>query len=75
MDSVNDIGKLDLTLYFVTDGSGKTEAELLETVHQACAGGVTLVQLREKEKSGLEYFTLAEKRYHTILGGAMVSML
>ena len=61
MDNVSDIGKLDLTLYFVTDGSSKTEAELLETVHQACAGGVSLVQLREKEKSGLEYFTLAEK--------------
>ena len=53
--------KLDLTLYFVTDSTNKTEQEFLEIVDLACAGGVTLVQLREKEKRGLEYFTLAEK--------------
>ena len=53
--------KLDLTLYFVTDSTGKTEEDFLETVKQACEGGVTLVQLREKDKSGLEYLNLAEK--------------
>jgi len=52
---------LDLTLYFVTDGSGKSEGELLETVALACEGGATLIQLREKEKSGREYFELAQK--------------
>ena len=53
--------KPDLTLYFVTDSTDKTEQEFLEIIEQSCEGGVTLVQLREKEKSGLEYFTLAEK--------------
>ena len=52
---------LDLTLYFVTDSSGKTDADFLEIVRLACEGGVTLVQLREKEKSGLDYFNLAKK--------------
>jgi thiamine-phosphate pyrophosphorylase len=53
--------KPDLTLYFITDSTGMTEEDFLETVRQACAGGVTIVQLREKEKSGLEYFNLAHK--------------
>jgi thiamine-phosphate pyrophosphorylase len=51
----------NLTLYFITDSTGKTEEDFLEVVRQACEGGVTLVQLREKEKSGLEYFNLARK--------------
>jgi thiamine-phosphate pyrophosphorylase len=53
--------KPDLTLYFITDSAGMTEDHFLEVVQQACEGGVTLVQLREKEKSGLEYFNLAQK--------------
>ncbi|MCL2294783.1 MAG: thiamine phosphate synthase [Spirochaetes bacterium] len=53
--------KLDLTLYFVTDSTDKTETDFLEIVRQACEGGVTIVQLREKERSGLEYLRLAEK--------------
>ena len=53
--------KADLTLYLVTDSTGKTEEDFLETVKQACEGGVTLVQLREKEKSGLEYLNIAFK--------------
>ena len=52
---------IDLTLYFITDSTGMTEDHFLEVVQQACAGGVTLVQLREKEKSGREYFNLAQK--------------
>ena len=53
--------KLDLTLYFVTDSTDRTEKDFLEILKQACEGGVTLVQLREKDKSGLEYLDLAEK--------------
>jgi len=52
---------LDLTLYLVTDSTGMQEKDFLYIVQQACEGGVTIVQLREKEKSGLEYFKLAEK--------------
>ena len=55
------MNKTDLTLYFVTDSTGLPESDFLEIVKQACEGGVTLVQLREKEKSGLEYLSLAQK--------------
>ena len=41
---------LDVTLYLVTDSSYHTEESLLRTVEEACKGGVTLVQLREKNK-------------------------
>ena len=53
--------KPNLTLYFITDSTNMTEDHFLEVVKQACEGGVTLVQLREKEKNGLEYFNLAKK--------------
>ena len=52
---------LDLTLYLVTDSMHKSDLDFLEIVKQACDGGATLVQLREKDKSGLEYMRLAER--------------
>ena len=52
---------LDLALYLVTDSTDMDEAHFLHVVEQACEGGVTLVQLREKEKGGLAYLQLAEK--------------
>ncbi|MCL2230769.1 MAG: thiamine phosphate synthase [Treponema sp.] len=52
---------LDLTLYFVTDSTDKTEDEFLKIIEEACKGGVTLVQLREKERSGLDYLILSQK--------------
>lgn len=52
---------LDLTLYLVTDSSYHTEETFLQTVEQACAGGVTLVQLREKQRGGKAYLELAQK--------------
>ena len=39
---------LDLSLYLVTDSTYHTEESLLYTVEEACKGGVTMVQLREK---------------------------
>lgn len=53
--------KLDLTLYLVTDSSYHTEESFLKTVEQACAGGVTLVQMREKQRGGRAYLELAQK--------------
>ena len=52
---------LDLTLYFVTDSTDKTENEFLKIIEEACKGGVTLVQLREKERSELDYLLLSQK--------------
>ena len=52
---------LDLTLYLVTNSDGRNEADFLDIIAQACEGGVTLVQLREKNKSGKDYYELAVK--------------
>ena len=53
--------KFDPSLYFITDSTGFTEEEFLYRVDQALQGGVTLVQLREKDKSTREYMELAKK--------------
>ena len=52
---------MDLTLYLVTDSTGMDEQGFLEIIKRACDGGVTLVQLREKDRTGLDYMKLAEK--------------
>ena len=52
---------VDLTLYLVTDSSYHCEEEFLYRVEEGCRGGVTLLQLREKNKSGREYLELAVK--------------
>lgn len=51
----------DLLLYAVTDRSFLHGAALCEQVEQALLGGVTMVQLREKEMSGRQLFKEAEK--------------
>ena len=53
--------RMDTTLYLVTDSSYHTEESFLRTVEEALRGGVTLLQLREKEKSAREYMELADK--------------
>ena len=51
----------DLTLYLVTDRAMVKGASLEEVVEQAVQGGVTLVQLREKEGDTGELYQKAEK--------------
>lgn len=53
--------KLDTSLYFITDSTCCGEDEFLLRVEQALQGGVTLVQLREKERSTRAYLRLAEQ--------------
>lgn len=55
----------DSSLYFITDSSNYTEKEFLSRVEKALQGGVTLLQLREKDKTTREYIELAQK-VHTI---------
>ena len=65
--------EFDPSLYFITDSHNYTEEEFLRRVEQALKGGVTLLQLREKEKNTRDYIELAEKvhtvakRYHVPL--------
>jgi thiamine-phosphate pyrophosphorylase len=51
----------DLTLYLVTDRRWLGERTLWDSVEEAILGGVTLVQLREKEISSKEYLELAQR--------------
>ena len=53
--------KFDPSLYFITDSTNYTEEEFLCRVEQALKGGVTLLQLREKNRNTREYIELAEK--------------
>lgn len=61
---------VDLTLYLVTDSTYHTEESFLHTVEEACIGGATIVQLREKGGSSRNYLNQALKvkeitdRYH-----------
>ena len=57
--------KFDTTLYFITDSTGFSEEEFLIRCEKALKGGVTIVQLREKDKSTREYIHLAQK-LHTL---------
>ena len=53
--------KFDPSLYFITDSTGFTEEEFLHRAERALMGGVTLMQLREKNKTTREYISLAKK--------------
>lgn len=55
------MSRLDLTLYLVTDSGGLSEEEFLQKVELALQAGVTLLQLREKERDGRDLFELAQK--------------
>lgn len=53
--------KIDPTLYFITDSTPYEEDEFLRRVRLALEGGVTLIQLREKNRTTGEYIDLAVK--------------
>lgn len=53
--------KADYSLYLITDRNALEEKELLESIESAVKGGVTLVQLREKNITAYLYFSLALK--------------
>jgi thiamine-phosphate pyrophosphorylase len=56
------VGKnMDFTLYLVTDRRWLGERTLWDSVEEAIRGGVTLVQLREKEISSKEFLELAQR--------------
>ena len=52
-------------LYFITDSTGFEHDEFLRRVRSALEGGVTILQLREKNRSTREYIELA-KEVHEI---------
>lgn len=56
--------EFDPSLYFITDSTLFSEEEFLYRVEQALQGGVTIMQLREKNRSTREYLELAKKVHH-----------
>ncbi|MCL2706151.1 MAG: thiamine phosphate synthase [Spirochaetaceae bacterium] len=65
--------KIDYTLYLVTDRKLMSASTVEESVEIAILGGCTLVQLREKEISSLDFFSTAHRvkeitdKYHVPL--------
>ena len=53
--------QFDTSLYFITDSTGFPEQEFLQRTEAALQGGVTFLQIREKEKTTREYLELARK--------------
>lgn len=53
--------EIDYSLYLVTDRKFMSTPTLEEAVEQAIKGGTTLVQLREKSASSLEFYQTAVK--------------
>ena len=51
--------EFDTTLYFITDSTGYGREEFLRRVRSALEGGVTIIQLREKNRTTREYVDLA----------------
>lgn len=53
------MAELDYSLYLVTDSDIRSRSQMEEWVYQAVLGGVTMVQLREKELSTREFYQAA----------------
>jgi thiamine-phosphate pyrophosphorylase len=53
--------KIDYSIYLVTDRDLMSTGTLEEAVEQAIVGGCTLVQLREKDCSSLDFYNTAVK--------------
>ena len=66
--------KFDTSLYFITDSTGFTEEEFLGRTEAALRGGVTFLQIREKEKTTREYLSLARK-VHDLTGKYNVPLI
>ena len=50
---------IDYTMYLVTDRDVLKGRDLCEAIEASIKGGVTLVQLREKDISSLDFYNLA----------------
>lgn len=60
---IDELGKpdIDYGLYLVTDSTGLEETVFLHKIEEALKGGVTFLQIREKNKSTKEYIELGKK--------------
>lgn len=61
--------QLDLSLYLVTDRQLAGQRDLADLIQKAIAGGVTVIQLREKDLPAREFYELALKIKQSIPPG------
>ncbi len=57
------IDRAQMKLYLVTDSTNLTEEIFLKKVEDALRGGVTMLQIREKDKTTRDYIELAAKAH------------
>jgi thiamine-phosphate pyrophosphorylase len=50
---------IDLSLYLVTNSDNKTKNEFLRVVEEAILGGVSIVQIREKNINTIDFYNLS----------------
>ncbi len=55
------LDRKQLKHYLVTDSTGKSDEEFLKALEEAIEGGVSFVQIREKNKTTAEYINLVSK--------------
>lgn len=55
------MNKESLRIYLITDSGQMEERLFLQKIEEALCAGATCLQLREKEKTGLDYYQLAQK--------------
>lgn len=55
------LDRKQLKLYLVTDSTDKSDEEFLKALEEAIEGGVSFVQIREKNKTTAEYINLVSK--------------
>ncbi|MTI47525.1 MAG: thiamine phosphate synthase [Firmicutes bacterium] len=60
-NNLNDIKDIDYSLYLVTDRKVLGNRDLCKSIKEAIQGGVSLVQLREKDLGTNEFYKLAKK--------------
>jgi thiamine-phosphate pyrophosphorylase len=53
--------KIDYSLYLVTNNKDKTEEEFLNIIEEAAKGGITVLQIREKNLPLTEYLEIGKK--------------
>ena len=59
--------ELNTRLYFITDSTQYEKDEFLRRVESALKGGVTILQLREKERTTREYLEIAKEVHELTL--------
>jgi len=61
MNSTNNNSNIDYSLYLVTDRGILGNNDLCKSIEEAIEGGVTILQLREKNLTSMEFYNIAKE--------------